>query len=100
MGRGRKSSYVKTITTKDHNMLHVFRCVGYLTEHHLKAELGQREKRIQAYLRDGYIERCSVYNRSSHQINEVYRLTTKGKELGRNQLALDIFIVVTQLIMI
>lgn len=29
MGEGRKSSYVKTLTSKDQKMLHAFRSVGY-----------------------------------------------------------------------
>ncbi len=42
-------------------------------------------------MRDKYIERCSVFNITSRTMDEVYRLSAKGQELCRSQLALDHF---------
>lgn len=72
-------------------MLHAFRSIGYLRKSHLKDQLGQRDKRINGFIRDGYIEKCTVFNQNTRKVEEVYRLSNKGKEMCRQHLNLDHF---------
>lgn len=90
MAKGRKSQYVSKLTSKDQEMLRAFRNVGYLKDRHLK-DLGQRDKRIQNFVRDKYIEKCAVFNERRHTLEHVYRLTDKGMGLCRDQLDLNYF---------
>lgn len=88
MARGRKSQYINKLTSKDKNMLRAFRNVGYLREDHLKDKLGMSGRRIQNFIRDGHIERVSVFDKHTKAVSVVYRLTEKGQEFTRQQMNL------------
>lgn len=86
MARGRKSSYINKLTSKDQVFLKSLRDVGYLSQRHIKEEITLADKRLLNYMRDGYIEKCGYINRQTKESEFVYRLTSKGRTLAETQL--------------
>lgn len=89
--RGRKSSYINTLTTKDRRMLTAFRNVGYIKQSDLKEELEQSDNRIRNFCRNDYLEKCSYLNVHTHETFHVYRLTPAGKKYCEKQLGMTNF---------
>lgn len=91
MGRGRKSSYINKLTSKDHGMLRAFANVGYLTPTALKEKLDIADRRVAGYERDGYIQKVIYLNKDSKNGEYAYRLTNKGKDLCSNKVGVESF---------
>nr|WP_027415040.1 hypothetical protein [Aneurinibacillus terranovensis] len=91
MGRGRKSNYINKLTNKDQNFLKALRNVGYLNQNHIKEHIGLTDKRVVNYERDGLIERCAYLNRETKEMEHIWRLTDKGRDLTSTQMNLDNF---------
>jgi len=91
VARGRKSQYINKLTSKDQAFLKSLRCVGYLNQNHIKNHVGLTDKRVQNFERDGYVERCAYLNRQTKEMEHVWRLTDKGKELASTQMNLSNF---------
>lgn len=89
--RGRKSAYINKLTTKDRNLLKALKNVGYLTQQHVKEEIGLSDKRLLNFQRDNYVERCAFYNKKTKEAEHIYRLTDRGKTLCETQLGLENF---------
>ena len=86
--RGRKSAYINKLTTKDENLLKALKNVGYLTQQHVKDEIGLSDKRLLNFQRDNYVEKCAYYNKKTKDMEHIYRLTNRGKTLCETQLGL------------
>jgi hypothetical protein len=89
--RGRKSSYINTLTSKDRRMLAAFRCCGYIKLSDLKDKLEQSDNRIRNFARDDYLEKCSYLNVHSHGTFSVYRLSPVGRKFCEKQLGMSNF---------
>lgn len=88
MGRGRKKKYVKTLTSKDKEMLRAFRNCGRLSASHLKENLAMSNRRIVYFQRDGYIEEGRLLNLKTREMEAVYQLTEKGRSAVESYLNL------------
>lgn len=89
--RGRKSAYIQKLTTKDRNLLIALKNVGYLTQQHVRSEIGLSAKRLLNFQRDNYIEKCAFYNKETKEAEHIYRLTNRGKTLCETQLGIRNF---------
>lgn len=72
-------------------MLRAFKNVGYLNLTMLKEDLGQADRRIKNFTRDGYIEKVSYLNKKTKNAEFAYRLTDKGKTLCTNNVSVNSF---------
>lgn len=81
---------ITTIYPRDKHALSALARCGYVSRDQLGEFL--REKRVQAYCKDGLVEK-SVYSRpgAKAQDIEVYRLTKAGRELCRRELSLSTY---------
>lgn len=65
--------------------------MGYLTQQHVKDEIGLSDKRLLNFQRDNYLEKCAYYNKKTKEAEHIYRLTARGKTLCETQLDLTNF---------
>lgn len=81
---------ITTLYPRDKNALSALARCGYVSREQLGTFL--REKRVNAYCKDGLVEK-SVYSRpgAKAQDIEVYRLTKAGRELCRRELSLPTY---------
>lgn len=88
MGRGRKKQYIKTLTSKDKEMLRAFRNCGRLSDSHLKNDLLMADRRVVNFQRDGYVEKARLLNPKTREMDAVYQLTEKGRSAVESHLNL------------
>lgn len=81
---------ITTIYPRDKHALSALARCGYVSREQLGEFL--REKRVQAYCKDGLMEK-SIYSRPGARTQdvEVYRLTKAGRELCRRELSLSTY---------
>jgi len=81
---------ITAIYPRDKHALSALARCGYVSREQLGEFL--REKRVQAYCKDGLVEK-SIYSRPGARAQdvEVYRLTKAGRELCRRELSLSIY---------
>ncbi len=81
---------ITTIYPRDRNALSALARCGYVSREQLGTFL--REKRVQAYCKDGLVEK-SIFSKpgAKAQDIEVYRLTKAGRELCRRELSLSTY---------
>ncbi len=72
-------------------MLKAFCNVGYISKVMLLDRLLVSNTRVACYIRDGYIDKCSYFNKSSHSTEEIFRLTEKGQKLVVRELGVQRF---------
>lgn len=82
----KQKKWINKLTSKDEQTLNAFADVGYLTRKMLTEELDLAARRINAFEHDGYIERQDYYNKQTHNVEQAYRLTDKGKKLTKDEL--------------
>lgn len=70
-------------------MLRAFRNCGLLSYKHLKENLTMADRRILNFQRDGYIEKAHLLNSKTKEMEPVFRLTEKGRNLVESQLNLQ-----------
>lgn len=81
-----KKQWIQKITSKDSKTLAAFANVGYLNKSMLKHDLGMAERRIKNFQKDNLIEKKDYYNKKTHNVEQVYRLTDKGKKLAQEEI--------------
>lgn len=81
---------ITTIYPRDVSALSALGRCGYVTREQLGTYL--RPKRIEAYCKDGLVER-SIYSRPGSKTGdkEVYRLTPAGRDLCRRELSIPLY---------
>ena len=79
---------ITTIYPRDRKALSALSRCGYVNREQLSQFL--RNKRIESYCKDGLIEK-SIYSQPGSKASdqEVYRLTSKGRDLCRRELSID-----------
>ena len=79
--------HITTLYPRDKKALSALSCCGYIRRDQLDQFL--RNKRIQAYCKDGLLEK-SIYSQpgTSERDQEVYRLTSKGRDFCRRELSI------------
>lgn len=82
MGRGRKSTKVKIITSKDQNLLKQLARTGICTVEQAKSNLGLSINRLSQLAKSGYIKQEKAL--SNRELHTVYRLHDKGKAYLRS----------------
>ncbi|HHX61992.1 MAG TPA: hypothetical protein GX707_14985 [Epulopiscium sp.] len=87
----KKKQWIQKLTTKDTKMLAAFANVGYLNKSMLKNELAMAERRIKNFKKDNLIEKKDYYNKKTHNMEQAYRLTNKGKKLIQEELGTKYF---------
>lgn len=82
---------IKVLTQKDRATLQAFANVHCLNKKHLTQDLGQNNRRIQNFKKDGYIKEKSYYNQSKRTTENYFVLTSKGKVLAEDKLSTEYF---------
>lgn len=81
----KKKQWIKKITSKDTKVLAAFANVGHLNTKMLNIDLGMSQRRIKNFERDNYIEKTTFYNKKTHNMEQAYRLTEKGRTLIKTE---------------
>lgn len=80
-----KAEPITKLLNRDYPVLEAMRCVGHLTEKHLKEHLGIAHNRIERYLASGWFKK-DIHNQSDGSRIVSYTPTQKGFDLMREKL--------------